>query len=178
MLFTPAADVVVDIVSKLPWELSIVLAIVRSVVEVATLVGSATLVVQAVTLGASLLPAHGSAGGWGMLFPSGRWECRTLVATSAVRLLMLPLCALGLVHWLGSVQLLPNCSACKMALLVQSCMPSAQNLVTLVNLQPGTKAMAAPLAQLLLRQYLIAVVPCTVWVSIFMLYLRIPVTLS
>lgn len=62
----------------------------------------------------------------------------------------------------------------KMALLMQCCTPSAQNLVTLSALDKSTAALATPLAQLLLRQYVLAVVPMTAWVLIFMSSLDVP----
>jgi predicted permease len=164
-----------DLVASLPWELNILLSLLRSTVEIAALLGSATLVVQAITLGTSLLPASGGAAGWRILLPNGRWEWRMLAATSVTRLLVMPICGLGLVHSLELLGWLPDSGACKMAILIQSAMPSAQNLVTLANLTPESKGLAAPLAQLLLRQYVIAIVPMTIWVSVFMNYLQMPV---
>ena len=60
-------------------------------------------------------------------------------------------------------------------LLVQSCMPSAQNLVLLMNLTPETSMLAPGMARLLLRQILLSAIPMTVWISIFMTYLGIPI---
>ena len=159
-----------DLVAHLPWELELLLGIARSVAEVAVLLGSATLVLQAVTLGASLIPKRKSASLWGLLVPATRWEWRQLISTGAVRLLLMPLVGLASVHHLSRWGLLPASAACKMALLVQSCMPSAQNLVLMVNLRPETREMAPAMAQMLLRQYLLAVIPTTVWISVFMAY--------
>jgi hypothetical protein len=173
LLLVPELRGVVDLAARLPGELSTALALGRSVAEVATLLGSATLVIQAVTLGASLLPkASSSAGFWGLLIPRTRWEWRQLIATGVVRLLLMPLVGLASVHHMARWGLLPASAACKMALLVQSCMPSAQNLVLLVNLKEETRAMAPVMAQLLFRQYLLAVVPTTVWISVFLTYIR------
>ena len=72
---------------------------------------------------------------------------------------IMPLVGLASVHQMSAWGLLPQSAACKMALLVQSCMPSAQNLVLLVNLKSETKAMAPMMAQLLIRQYVLAVIP-------------------
>ena len=159
-----------DLVAHLPWELELLLGIARSVAEVAVLLGSATLVLQAVTLGASLIPKRKSASLWGLLVPATRWEWQQLISTGAVRLLLMPLVGLASVHHLSRWGLLPASAACKMALLVQSCMPSAQNLVLMVNLRPETREMAPAMAQMLLRQYLLAVIPTTVWISVFMAY--------
>lgn len=170
VLFAPTLSTVVDLVAHLPWELGVLLATARSAGEVATLLGSATLVLQAVTLGASLIPKRKSASLRSVLVPATRWEWRQLVATGVVRLLLMPLVGLASVHHLSRWGLLPASAACKMALLVQSCMPSAQNLVLMVNLREETKEMAPAMAQMLLRQYLLAVVPTTVWISVFMAY--------
>lgn len=170
-LFAPALPHVIDLVQRLPWELSLLLGAGRCVAEVATLLGSATLVLQACTLGASLASRHSSGGTfWSILLPASRWEWRQLVSTSVVRLLLLPVVGLLSVHYMCLWGLLPASAGCKMALLVQSCMPSAQNLVLMVNLKAETQAMAPVMAQLLFRQYVLAVVPTTVWISVFLSY--------
>lgn len=46
-------------------------------------------------------------------------------------------------------------------------MPTAQNLVLMMQLQPGTAALAPATARLLLQLYTLAVVPVTLWVSVF-----------
>ena len=167
-LFLPESARVVDLVRRLPWELHLSLGAARSVAEVATLLGSATLVVQAITLGASLLPRDAQRGARALLVPQSRWEWRQLVATGVVRLLLMPLVGLATVGGLAQWGLLPPGPACRMALLVQSCMPSAQNLVLLVHLRPETRPLAPLIAQLLFRQYLLALVPTTIWISIFL----------
>ena len=170
-LFIPDPSHVVALTARLPWELHALLSMGRSVAEVAALLGSATLVLQAVTLGASLLPKQSSASLWDTLVPASRWEWRQLLSTASVRLLAMPLVGLASVHQMSAWGLLPQSAACKMALLVQSCMPSAQNLVLLVNLKSGTKAMAPIMAQLLFRQYMLAVIPTTLWISVFLAYI-------
>jgi auxin efflux carrier family protein len=169
-LFAPALQTVVDLVTELPWELSLLLGIFRCSAEVAVMLGGATLVLQAVTLGASLLPKRGSMNLRTLLIPATRVEFRQLISTSVVRLLLMPLIGLASVHHLSNWGMLPASAACKMALLVQSCMPSAQNLVLLANLREETKELAPVMAQLLLRQYLLAIVPTTLWISVFMSY--------
>jgi hypothetical protein len=161
----------VALAARMPWELHALMSIGRSIAEVATLLGGATLVLQAVTLGASLLPKESTATLWDMLVPASRWEWRQLVSTACVRLLAMPLVGLASVHQMGAWGLLPASAACKMALLVQSCMPSAQNLVLLVNLKKETKSMAPMMAQLLFRQYMLAIVPTTLWISVFLAYI-------
>eukprot|EP00892_Ulva_mutabilis_P006156 jgi/Ulvmu1/3912/UM018_0135.1 len=187
LLLSPNHPAVVDFVSRLPWELSGALATLRCAAETMLLLGSATLVIQLIVLGASLLPppsaaAAGAAdsgaaaeGSWAalarVLLPGDRWEARLLAATAAVRLVLLPACTLALVHALRGAGALPPCRVCAGALLLQSCMPSAQNLVLMVNLREETKSLVPVMARLLFRQYLLAVVPMTVWISVFATYL-------
>jgi len=158
------------------------------------LLGSATLVIQLIVLGASLLPPRSAAaeaaaaaaagaapdGGWAalghVLVPADRWEARLLTATAAVRLVALPAAAFAVVHGLVAAGALPPCRVCLGALLLQSCMPSAQNLVLMVNLREETKSLAPVMARLLFRQYLLAVVPMTIWISVFATYLGLHVT--
>ena len=51
---------------------------------------------------------------------------------------------------------------------VQSAMPSAQNLVLLMQLRKSTQPLAPRMAALLLRIYAVAIVPVTAWITIFM----------
>jgi hypothetical protein len=46
-------------------------------------------------------------------------------------------------------------------------MPSAQNLVLLMQLRPATQPLAPRMAALLLRLYVLAIVPVTLWVTVF-----------
>ena len=46
-------------------------------------------------------------------------------------------------------------------------MPSAQNLVLLAQLRPATRPLAPRLAAVLLRLYALAIIPVTLWVTIF-----------
>jgi len=59
---------------------------------------------------------------------------------------------------------------------VQGCMPPAQNLALVVNLRKNTQFLAPRLAKLLLRLYFVAIVPVTLWVSVFVS--RVPVPLA
>ena len=55
-------------------------------------------------------------------------------------------------------------------------MPPAQNLALVVNLRKNTQFLAPRLAKILLRLYFISVVPVTLWVTVFVS--RIPVPLA
>jgi hypothetical protein len=52
-------------------------------------------------------------------------------------------------------------------LLFQFSLVAAQNLVLMMQLQPGTASLAPATARLLLQMYTLAVVPVTLWVSVF-----------
>ena len=52
---------------------------------------------------------------------------------------------------------------------VQSAMPSAQNLVLLMQLRKSTQPLAPRMTALLLRIYAVAVIPVTAWITVFML---------
>lgn len=54
-------------------------------------------------------------------------------------------------------------------------MPSAQNLVILLNLSERTRGSAGGFARLLLKLYAYAVLPVTLWVTAFATRLAIPV---
>ena len=51
---------------------------------------------------------------------------------------------------------------------VQSAMPSAQNLVLLMQLRKSTQPLAPRMAALLLRIYAVAIIPVTAWITVFM----------
>ena len=53
-------------------------------------------------------------------------------------------------------------------------MPSAQNLVVVLQLKPSTQPLAPRMAALLLRLYVFSVLPVSVWVSVFVAQLRMP----
>lgn len=55
-----------------------------------------------------------------------------------------------------------------MLAVVQSAMPSAQNLVLLMQLRKSTQPLAPRMAALLLRTYALAIVPVTAWMIVFM----------
>lgn len=107
------------------------------------------------------------------LTPPGRLGCggarrlSVLLGVSVVRLVVLPALTLGLVLWLRSLGLLPADPLVALVLLVQAAMPSAQNLVLLMQLQPATRYMAPKMAGMLLRQYALATLSVTAWTSVF-----------
>lgn len=55
LLLLPHSAQALDIAAGLPWELLGILSVLRTACEVLVLLGSATMVLQAITLGASML---------------------------------------------------------------------------------------------------------------------------
>jgi hypothetical protein len=53
-------------------------------------------------------------------------------------------------------------------------MPSAQNLVVVLQLRAATQPLAPRMAALLLRLYALSVLPVGLWVSFFVSRLRVP----
>ena len=50
---------------------------------------------------------------------------------------------------------------------VQGAMPSAQNLVVILQVKASTQPLAPRMAALLLRLYVFALLPVSLWVSLF-----------
>lgn len=75
----------------------------------------------------------------------------------------------GKVWWLAGVVL---CRCSSMSL--QAAMPPAQNLAVVVNLRASTRFLAPRLAKLLLRLYVAAALPVTLWITIFVSRLPVP----
>jgi hypothetical protein len=101
------------------------------------------------------------------LRPRAAWEWRAMLAVAAVRFVLLPSINTVLVLAALRMGLLPPDAVCAFMLLLQSAMPPAQNLVLMMQLQPGTAWLAPATARLLLQLYTLAVVPVTLWVSVF-----------
>ncbi|CAI5990016.1 unnamed protein product [Closterium sp. NIES-64] len=73
---------------------------------------------------------------------------------------------------LYNAKLIPQDPICALTLMIQTAMPSAQNLVLMAQLSPATKPLAGMLASLMLRQYAIAIsTVITVWITVFLLQL-------
>lgn len=164
-----------------PFELAIFAAAMHSALTAMNLLGNAALPVGTLVLASSLVA--GSAGG-------ASSESRPLLAsddvtssdvahalmrggraaegvTALVRLLLLPAVTLWLGWRLDVAGLLPVDPLLRLLLCLQSCMPSAQNLVLLLTLRRGTVRAAQPMAQTLVRQYTLAALPCAAWMAAF-----------
>lgn len=103
------------------------------------------------------------------LFAMDESDVRALVVASALRFVVLPLggvlCALALRA--ANSPWYPNDPVVAVVVMTMAAMPPAQNLVLLTNLREETRPLAPRLAGLLLRMYVIAILPTTVWLTVF-----------
>lgn len=111
-----------------------------------------------------------------VILPRDALEARVLTTVAVVRLILMPLASMLLITALASAGILPKDPVCQLALMVEGAMPSAQNLVLLMQLRESTQPLAPRTAQLLLQLYTIAVIPITFWMTVFVG--RLPVPLS
>ncbi|KAL4855619.1 hypothetical protein ACK3TF_003943 [Chlorella vulgaris] len=188
----------------LPPELGMVHALAKATLEVIELLAQGTLAVQTLVLASSLLqqpagrvaainvgPASAATAaaaasrhrrGWlgalKQLLPSDSVEARSLAILSFTRFLLLPLATLGCLQALASGGLLSPVMSDPVllfVLLTEACMPSAQNLIILLQLSESTQALAPSFARMLLKLYIYAILPVTLWVTAFATNLGIPV---
>jgi len=54
-----------------------------------------------------------------------------------------------------------------MVMLVLSCMPSAQNLIVLLNLCPGARQLRSRFARVLMLQYIVSIATSFFWLTVF-----------
>lgn len=123
------------------------------------MLGSATLALQAIVLGSSLSTAMARLGG-----PP---DWRPLLVSCFARFVAVPVATLAAVLALRANAMLPADAVIVSVILVQACMPSAQNLVLLANLSPEADKAAPQVSRLLLWQYALAALPVTLWVGVF-----------
>ncbi|KAL3147311.1 hypothetical protein ABBQ32_002796 [Trebouxia sp. C0010 RCD-2024] len=187
--------------SSMPFELKIVVGALRAIVDILQTLGGATLAVTTVVLGASMFPQNKSsdtvdkqatsgtpqsiAGADGRMkslqwlraiLPRDHVERRVLGTVGFVRLILMPMASMAIVGTLAALGLLPDDPICRLVLLVEGSMPTAQNLVLLMNLNPNTQPLASKTGKLLLRLYPIAILPVTVWMTLFVQWM--PVALA
>ncbi|PRW21016.1 auxin efflux carrier family [Chlorella sorokiniana] len=104
------------------------------------------------------------------LLPSDSMEARALLVLALTRFLLVPLATMACLQALAAGGLLPpvlSDPVLLFVLLVEACMPSAQNLIILLQLSERTQALAPAFARLLLKLYFWAILPCTLWVTAF-----------
>lgn len=191
-------------VAALPPELGLLQACARVALEVVELLAQGTLAIQTLALGASLLQqpearvAAASVGpasvataaaagarhrrGWlgalKQLLPADSAEGRALAILALTRFLLVPLATVGALQALVAGGLLPPVLADPVllfVLLMEACMPSAQNLIILLQLSERTQALAPGFARMLLKHYCYAAIPVTLWLTAFATNLGIPI---
>ncbi|KAK9839222.1 hypothetical protein WJX81_002161 [Elliptochloris bilobata] len=108
------------------------------------------------------------------LLPASRADRDVFLAVALVRSLVVPAATTALVAALHAARLLPADPVCCLALLVQGAMPSAQNLVVILQIKAATQPLAPRMAALLLRLYVWSVVPVSLWVSLFVAGFSVP----
>ena len=123
---------------------------------------------------------------WKAVAPVDGTEARALFVLSCVRFLLLPVTCLFLWKWFCSIALttsgplsglVHSLSADPLFLFiiaVQSVMPSAQNLIIMLQLSPKTQKAAPAFARMLLKLYAYAVLPVTLWVTAYASRLAVP----
>ena len=138
-----------------------------AVVPVGTLVLASALTAGLMRDGAVSRPAHPTVdvSDVSAALTRGGLAAEAVIAT--VRLVLMPALTLLLGSWLDAAGWLPHDPLARLLLCTQACMPSAQNLVLLLTLRRGTAAAAPSVAQTLVRQYLVATLPCAAWMATF-----------
>ena len=96
-------------------------------------------------------------------------DARALLVASSVRFFFLPL--VGVIGCLAlkaaNSPWYPSDPVVAMVGLTMSAMPPAQNMVLLTNLSERTRSLAPRVGGLLVRMYVLAVAPCTLWLTVF-----------
>jgi hypothetical protein len=187
----------------LPFELSLVWAGLKGAYEVIEMLAAGTLAIQTLVLASSLLqPAPAAAIStpsttpnnesddneavgsgmlkaiWTALAPSDATEARALAVLALVRFCLVPSTAILVWHWVSKLGFIsPSLASDPLflfVLAVQCVMPSAQNLIIVLQLSDATRPAAPAFAKLLLKLYAYAVLPVTLWVTAFASRLQIP----
>ena len=156
-----------EFMGALPTIGKILVSLPKGAMELIGLMGSSTLAVQTLVLAASLIPADEDkkVDMRELLMPASKQEIGVLFITMLVRFVVTPLVGLGLLLLFRNLSWLPEDPICYLVLLVQAVMPSAQNLVLLMQLQASTRPLAPLMAKLLLQIYLLAVIPLALWMG-------------
>ncbi|GLJ46822.1 hypothetical protein SUGI_0987700 [Cryptomeria japonica] len=157
--------------------------LLQTIWEAASLLGSASVAVQSIVLACSLAPSI-------PLFSKKKnsytdeldenssneestSDSRLVLDTQVfwvitfIRLMAMPLVGLLLVKILHRAHLLPSNPICILTILVLSAMPTAQNLIVLLQLRSTTKPLAGALADLLVRQYALSLVSVPLWITAY-----------
>lgn len=190
--------------SGLPLELTLSWAGVQGAYEVVKMLAGGTLAIQTLVLASSLLQKQSSnvssdainsenenkkgkelpsiklmQSVWRALVPSNIHEFRALTILFLVRFLLVPVTLFYSWHILakylcGWAAPLAADPLFLFVIAVQSVMPSAQNLIIILQLSPETRPMASTFARMLLKLYTYSILPVTLWVTAFACRLSIP----
>ncbi len=124
----------------------------------------------------------GSGGFWSaarrLLLPADALEARALGVLCLTRFLIVPAAMLAALRWAAAAGWLRGVVGDPVLLfviMVQACMPSAQNLIVLLQLFDATRPAAPAFAKMLLKQYAYATLPVTLWVTVLATQLGIPI---
>lgn len=187
-IFLPAKDNVPSILSKTNGTLATIylgtITFLQSVWEAASLLGSASVVVQVIVLALSLapyVPVFSSKKTNSYASPMDEYKSsKESVTTSqvvldsqvfwvitCVRLIAMPVAGLLIVKTLHGADMLPSNPVCILTILILSAMPTAQNLIVLLQLRSSTQYLAGIVADLLMRQYALSLVSLPLWVTAY-----------
>lgn len=177
-------------VARLPFELSLGWTGLKGAYEVIEMLAAGTLAMQTLVLASSLLQKSGQApqrmesesGGMVKSFlkavmPTDATEARALGVLFLVRFILLPTTAIVTWQWVARAPWAAPLVADPLFLFViavQAVMPSAQNLIIMLQLSDTMRPVAPAFARLLLKLYAYAVLPVTLWVTAFASRLSIP----
>lgn len=185
--------------SGLPLELMLSWGGLQGAYEVVKMLAGGTLAIQTLVLASSLLQKQSMTVSneyseakreisstkllhsvWKAIVPSDNNEFRALTILFLVRFIFVPVtllyvwqivakyCTYG---WMASLSADP---LFLFVIAVQSVMPSAQNLIIILQLSSETRPMASTFARMLLKLYTYSIVPVTLWVTAFASRLSIP----
>ena len=114
---------------------------------------------------------------WRAIFPVDATEGRALAVLALARFVLVPVSCLLAFRWAlarGLLGALATDVIFLFVLAVQAVMPSAQNLIIMLQLSDATRPAAPPFARMLLKLYAYAVLPVTLWVTAAATHLAIP----
>lgn len=187
-IFFPVKDNVPSILRKTNGTLATIylgsIAFLQSAWEAASLLGSASVAVQVIVLALSLAPSipvfsskkNNSYAGQADEYKSSKesgttsqfvLDSQVFWVITCVRLIAMPVAGLLIVKTLHGVDILPSNPVGILTILILSAMPSAQNLIVLLQLRSSTKSLAGVVADLLLRQYALSLVSLPLWVTAY-----------
>ncbi|XP_006837154.2 protein PIN-LIKES 5 isoform X1 [Amborella trichopoda] len=154
----------------------------QSIMEASSLLGSATVTVQTIILACAIGPLISDFGlrkgdPYETDKQSGEFNREkgyTIVldkhifwAIICIRLIGMPLAILFLVKGLLHMGLLPMNTILVFTILVLSAMPTAQNLVVMLQLNPSKAPLVETFANLLLYEYGLALASIPIWTTVF-----------